>query len=135
MNQLKQLFNVNDKQLRVMIAFRLLLVVTLVFISWQATIRNGISVPVANGDKVLHCLAFFTLAFLLDFAFPRSRFGLLKIIVLISYGILIEIVQSFLPYRSAEVADLLADTLGVGAYLGLIPILRRFFFYQQYRQV
>lgn len=117
-----------------MIATRLILGVILMFISWQATIRNGISVPVANSDKVLHFLAFYTLAVLVDFAFPRSRFGVIKIIMLIGYGLLIEVVQSFLPYRSAEVADLLTDILGICAYAVSIPLLRRFSLYQQYRQ-
>ena len=117
------------------ISSRLLLVVTLCFISWQATIRNGISVPVANSDKILHFLAFYTLAFLLDFSFPKSRFGVLKIIVLIGYGILIEYVQSFLPYRSAEVVDLLTDVVGITVYAVTIFLLRRLFAYQHYRQM
>ena len=126
--------NVNDKKQRVMIAFRLILVLILTFISWQATIRTGIEVPISNSDKLLHFLAFYTLAFLLDFAFPKSRFGVLKIIILIGYGGLIEVVQSFLPYRSAELADLITDIIGISAYALTIPILRRFSFIQQYRQ-
>ena len=124
----------NDNKQRVMIAFRLILVLILTFISWQATIRIGIEVPISNSDKLLHFLAFYTLAFLLDFAFPKSRFGVLKIIILIGYGGLIEVVQSFLPYRSAELADLITDIIGISAYALTIPILRRFSFIQQYRQ-
>jgi VanZ family protein len=126
---------VKNKQLRVMIATRLILGVILMFISWQATIRNGISVPVANSDKVLHFLAFYTLSLLVDFAFPLRRFGAIKIITLIGYGLLIEVVQSFLPYRSADMADLLTDIVGIAAYAATIPLLRRFSFYQQYRQM
>ena len=119
----------------VTILFRLLLAGTLLFISWQATIRNGIALPLANSDKELHFLAFCTLAVLLDFAFPRSRFGLFKILPLIGYGILIEIVQSYLPYRSAELADVFADIVGICVYAGTIPLLRRLSFVQQYRQL
>ena len=118
-----------------MIAFRLILVFTFAFISVQATTRHGVEVQIQNSDKILHGLAFFTLAFLLDFAFPRSRFGLSKIILLIGYGILIEVVQSFLPFRSADVADLMADTVGVCTYMVSIPLLRRFSFYQAYRMM
>jgi len=125
----------DNKQYVMTISSRLLLVVTLCFISWQATIRNGISVPVANSDKILHFLAFYTLAFLLDFSFPKSRFGVLKIIVLIGYGILIEYVQSFPPYRSAEVVDLLTDVVGITVYAVTIFLLRRLFAYQHYRQM
>jgi len=126
---------VNVNRHHITIVFRLLLAVTLLFISWQATIRNGIVVPIVNSDKGLHCLAFCTFAFLLDFAFPRSRFGLFKILPLIGYGILIEIVQSYLPYRSAELADVFADIVGICVYAGTIPLLRRLSFVQQYRQL
>lgn len=119
----------------VTIVFRFLLAVTLVFISWQATIKDGIAVPVANSDKGLHFLAFYTLALLLDFSFPRIRFGLFKILILISYGILIEFIQSFIPYRSAELADLFTDIVGICAYAGTLPLLRHFSLYQAYRQL
>ncbi len=126
---------VNVNRHRMTILFRLLLAGTLIFISSQAIIRNGIAVPIVNSDKSLHFLAFCTLAVLLDFAFPRSRFGTIKILSLIGYGILIEFVQSFLPYRSAELADVFADMVGICAYAGTIPLLRRFTFYQEYRQL
>ena len=123
-----------DKKRYIMIASRLLLAVTLAFISWQATTHHGIEVHVTNSDKVLHALAFCTLSLLVDCSFPRSRFGVTKIVMLIGYGILIEVVQSFLPYRSAEVADVLADTLGICVYMASIPLLRHLLFYQEYRQ-
>jgi len=126
---------VNVNRHYVTILFRLLLAGTLLFISWQATIRNGIALPLANSDKELHFLAFCTLAVLLDFAFPKSRFGWFKILALIGYGILIEVVQSFFPYRSTELADVFADIVGIFAYAVTIPLLRRFTFYQEYRQL
>ena len=83
------------KEQNVMIVARIILVVTIAFISWQATIQNGIEAPpVENGDKILHFLAFGTLALLVDYAFPRNRFGAAKIISLILYGLAIEVVQS-----------------------------------------
>jgi hypothetical protein len=88
---------VNAKEQKVMIVSRLILVVTIAMISWQATIQNGIEAPpVMNGDKILHFLAFGALALLVDYAFPRSRFGFAKIMLLILYGLGIEYVQSFL---------------------------------------
>ena len=119
----------------VTIVFRFLLAVTLVFISWQATIKDGIAVPVANSDKLLHLLAFCTLAVLLDLSFPKISFGFFKIFALIGYGIVIEVVQSFIPYRSAELADVFTDIVGISAYAATIPLLRRLTFYQEYRQL
>lgn len=121
------------KEQKVMIVARILLLVTIAFISWQATIQNGIEAPpVMNGDKILHFLAFGTLAFLVDYAFPRRRFGFAKIILLILYGLAIEVVQSYLPYRSASAADLLADVFGIGTYACFIPLLKRLHLYRRY---
>lgn len=118
-----------------MIAVRLILVVTIAVISWQATIQNGVEPPpLMNGDKVLHFFAFGALAFLVDFAFPRSRFGAVKIILLILYGLAIEVVQSFLPYRSASAADLLTDIGGICTYALSIPLLKRLQMYRGYWQ-
>ena len=120
------------KEQKVMIVARILLLVTIAFISWQATIQNGIEAPpVMNGDKILHFLAFGTLAFLVDYAFPRRRFGFAKIILLILYGLAIEVVQSYLPYRSASAADLLADVFGIGTYACFIPLLKRLHLYRR----
>lgn len=106
-------------------ASRLILIAVLACISWQATIPSGIEMPVQNGDKALHFLAFATLAGLVDFAFPKIRFGVFKIMVLILYGLAIEIVQSFLPYRTASLFDLMADIVGICAYMISIPLLKR----------
>jgi hypothetical protein len=116
---------VKEKQQQVMIASRLILVFVLALISWQATIRSGVGLPFENGDKILHFFAFAALAALVDFAFPKSRFGALKITALIFYGVSIEFVQSFLPYRSASLIDLMADIFGIGTYMVSIPVLKR----------
>jgi VanZ family protein len=122
---------VNEKEQKVMIVTRLILALTVAFISWQATIKNGIAPPpVMNGDTILHYCAFGVLAFLVDYAFPRSRFGFAKIIVLILYGLAIEVVQSFLPYRFASAADLLTDILGICTYACFIPLLKRLQLYR-----
>jgi len=124
---------VNTKEKKVMIVSRLILALSLAVISWQATIQNGIEAPpVMNGDKVLHFFAFVVLALLVDFAFPLIRFGAAKIIILIFYGFAIEVIQSFLPYRTASAADLLTDILGIGTYALFIPLLKRFQVYREY---
>jgi len=75
-------------------------------------------------DKVGHIVAFLYLAILLDFSFPESRFDILKVILLLAYGLLIEVIQYFLPYRTSSFLDLLADGVGVALYFLLIPILK-----------
>jgi VanZ family protein len=76
-------------------------------------------------DKLQHAAAFYVLAFLLDFALPRSRFGWRKAAAVLGYGALIEIVQYFLPWRDSSVLDFLADCAGVALYLASAPLLAR----------
>lgn len=68
-------------------------------------------------DKLKHTGAFFILALLLDRSVHGSRFGAKQVLVLIGWGGVIEIVQYFLPYREASLADLFADAIGVFAYM------------------
>ena len=106
-------------------AARILLCAATLFIIYEATIKKPVEVPVANGDKVLHIIAFCSLAFLSDFAFPSWGFGFRKLVPLMVFGIMIELIQSFLPWRSADMMDFLADCVGLVAYGILTPILRR----------
>ena len=72
-------------------------------------------VNISNADKYMHALAFFGFAFLLDVSDTRS-FWRYKVPILLGYGLLIEIVQSFLPWRSADPWDWVADAAGVLLY-------------------
>lgn len=85
------------------------------------------AVPFAGlGDKVLHAGAFLVLAGLLDFSFPATRFTAGKVATLLAYGMAIEVVQHFLPYRSFSLLDWLADAGGVALYAVVAtPILKR----------
>jgi hypothetical protein len=106
------------------IVSRLFLIAELALISWQATTRNGAGLSFQNGDKVLHFIAFASLAALMDFSFPKSWFGMRKIMSLLLYGLLIEYVQSFMPWRSVSLLDWVADMFGIAIYLIFIPLLR-----------
>jgi VanZ family protein len=106
-------------------AFRATFGLALVVCSYMAFTPRQFSVIRHIYDKALHASAFCTLAFLADFAFPRSRFVPAKALSLVGYGILIEVVQHFLPYRSAEVLDVLADVVGLVVYAVMIPLLHR----------
>lgn len=65
-------------------------------------------------DKANHALAFAALAFAGDNGFGRSgrrRIGVA--LVLVAYGAAIEIAQYFVPTRSCEWSDLVADIVGI----------------------
>lgn len=99
---------------------RILLVFAICFTLNEAAIPHPIPPPVmANGDKLLHALAFFCLAFLTELSFPSRRHWLRKALFLMAFGIFIEWIQSFLPWRSSDIADFLADCVGIA--LCMIP--------------
>lgn len=101
---------------------RILLAFAIAFTLYEATIRHPISPPRMDfGDKVLHATAFFTLTVLTEVSFPGLKFLLPKLLFLLAFGIFIEWIQSFLPWRSSDAADFLADFVGVA--LGLVPVL------------
>ena len=106
------------------IIFRVMLVLSLLLIIYLATAELDHPVMTSVNDKFGHILAFVILAFLLDFSFPASSYNLSKILPLLAYGILIEIVQYFLPYRMFSLLDMLADAGGLVIYAMFIPMLK-----------
>jgi hypothetical protein len=85
---------------------------------------------VPSGDKIGHALAFCGLVLFYAQIYPLQRDRWRCVLGAIAFGALIEIVQSFVPYRSAEFLDLAADTVGAlgGLALASTPlgaVLRR----------
>jgi len=78
--------------------------------------------PTTGWDKTNHLLAFSVLFILGRKSYTRVHllfFGLLL------YGGLIEALQSFTSYRSAELADLFADCLGLILGVGLQMLITK----------
>lgn len=107
-------------------ASRVVLVITTGVIMHFATAPLD-AIPFASlGDKVLHAAAFLTLSALLDFSFPMTPFGPRKIAMLMAYGMAIEVVQHFLPFRTFSLLDWLADGAGIALYVAAAtPVLKR----------
>ena len=82
----------------------------------QAVITTG-------WDKANHSLAFFVLMGLLDNAYPAMNVWTKKIVPLLAYAVLIELVQSQIPGRCASLLDVVGDAVGLGLYLVLRPLL------------
>ena len=104
--------------------YRTLLVLMLAAISYLATTRD-VGIMEDLNDKVSHVLAFFVLSLLVDGSWPSLRFGALKMVGLLGYGLFIEMVQHFVPRRSASFLDLVADGVGILLYLSLTLVVRR----------
>ncbi|WP_299569839.1 VanZ family protein [uncultured Shewanella sp.] len=77
-----------------------------------------------NMDKVGHILSFFGLAFLAYFAFKPKWYWMCS--VLTFYAILIEVIQSQIPYRSASLADVVADVFGIALFYMFLFIFRKY---------
>jgi len=106
------------------IYFRVLLCLTMIIVTFLATTALEFTVIPSAYDKINHFVAFLVLALLLDFSFPNSRFNMVKIVSLITYGISLEIVQYFLPHRMFSLFDIGADSLGLLAYASLVPSIK-----------
>lgn len=76
------------------------------------------------GDKFNHFLAFFTLSLLLNRSSSTVKHRLRNVIVLTLFGMLIELVQYFLDYRSSDMYDLLADITGILLFQTLFSLYR-----------
>lgn len=99
-------------------AWRGLLVVLLIAISYLALVPDPPRGVNTGWDKTNHLLAFTALAYTAVWAlWPHPRRWPLLVLALLAYGGAIELAQSRLPPRSGEWSDLLADGLGIA--LGL----------------
>ena len=103
-------------------AWQALLVLLLLVISYLAWAPAPPRALDSGWDKLNHLAAFATLAFTAwhSAARPRTRW-LWAPLALLGYGVLIELVQSQLPPREADPADVLADACGLA--LGLLLTL------------
>jgi VanZ family protein len=102
---------------------------SIVLIAYWALIFVGTHLPSARmpslhaSDKICHFVAFTGLSFLLCWAIPSSRVSWGKILLLaasiaITYAVLDELTQQFIPGRTCDIWDVAADSVGV--LLGLI---------------
>ena len=96
----------------------------IVTITWLATSKINSPIILSVNDKLSHIAAFYALALMVDFAFPKYTFNWQKFLMLFLYGLLLEIVQHNLPYRHFSLLDLAADAIGMLAYIVSIPLLK-----------
>jgi VanZ family protein len=78
------------------------------------------------GDKVNHMAAFAALGFVAALALPAGwRETAIASAVGLALGIFIEVVQAFLPTRTAELADVVGDAVGLAIGMALLWLLRK----------
>lgn len=120
------------RQLRRIALFKVstrMVVITLLLLGvWYGTANLEFPEEYNWNDKVIHAVVFFGFAFLVDLASSRKPFWLWKGLPLLAYGIGIEVMQYFTPFRSFSVMDMVADFAGILCYfllkLGVLYIVK-----------
>ena len=105
--------------------FRLLLLICVAAIEYLATTTMHIEIVESMWDKSNHFIAFFTLYILLSLAY-RDFTTLLKIALLLAFGLQIEIVQHFIEGRFFSLMDVVADSIGILIGVGVWKTLSRY---------
>ncbi len=106
--------------------WRLLLCLLIAVTCGFAFAPHAPGLDIENGDKLQHILAFSSLAVCAVLASPVERPTILRVLVgLLGFGIFIELVQLFIPSRSADWKDVVADMVGAGVGVLAIHAARR----------
>jgi VanZ family protein len=100
-------------------SFRFYLFVALGAIEFLATTTMHIEAIESIWDKANHFSAFFVLYILLSFAFKEMSL-LKKFLLLLAFGVQIEVVQSFIDGRYFSLLDVIADSIGIG--IGIVSL-------------
>ena len=64
-------------------------------------------------DKLSHSIAFAALALSAALGWPDKNFVQFVLIPLLTFGVLIEVLQYFIPGREFSLLDMLADAIGI----------------------
>jgi len=92
--------------------FQIMFYVCLITIEYLATTTQEIKPLEHTWDKANHFIAFMTLYVLLSLAY-RKLSVVMKIALLLAFGMQIEIVQYFIPGRDFSFLDVVADSIGI----------------------
>ena len=106
---------------------RIILICALIVVTFFATVPLEILKLLPNNDKIIHIVIFFILAILVDYSFPETRFGFKSSLFLFSFGLLIEVIQYFIPSKHFSLYDLGADCIGLAIYWLIMLIFNAFF--------
>ena len=105
--------------------FKLFLIVAVIVVSYLVFSKPNYPQSIPHLDKVGHLGSFLLLSYLTYLAF-RPR-GWVVTASMASYAVMIELVQSYLPYRSASTGDVIADMAGVACFYFGLWLYRKYF--------
>jgi VanZ family protein len=96
----------------ILLSFRVLLVISFAAITFFSTQEIILDFQSSINDKAIHIACFFYLATIFWLSKILDK-DLWVYVIVLAYGILIEVVQMYIPYRSPELLDILADFTGI----------------------
>jgi VanZ family protein len=91
---------------------------------WLSVTPQPIQTGIDQGDKLGHLLAYGSLMFWFCVLYRPLRVRAFYAAGFIAMGIALEFVQGWLGYRSFEVADIVANTVGVALGFALPSMIR-----------
>src|SRR5689334_9896773 len=103
---------------RIALAWALVAGVMMVVIVWAAMQVNDPLSAFVHTDKMRHILAFGALGLCAAFM-PTVKWRIVGLAAVITFGMLVEIIQIPVPDRTASLSDLLASVIGSFAGFGL----------------
>jgi len=107
--------------------YKVLFFITAFVVFVLAIVPNDqIKLDIDNADKFKHFTAFFVLSFLLNRASSTIAHRLRNMGALLGFGIFIEIVQLFFPFRESSIEDIIADGVGILVFQLLLSLFRLF---------
>ena len=105
--------------------YKVLFFITVFIVFILAIVPNDhIKLDIDNADKLKHFTAFFVLSFLLNRASSTIAHRLRNMGALLGFGIFIELVQLFLPFRESSIEDIIADSVGILVFQLILSIFR-----------
>jgi len=109
-----------SKAIKVVIAYLIF-----IFILSVVPVKQSRLLEYFPWDKVVHFIFYVILAYLLLSAFRKTKHPYVNsFICAFCFGCFIELVQYFIPYRSFDLKDIAADTIGLAAGLWLSSKIR-----------
>ncbi len=95
----------------------------LFFCSYLSLTPAPPTVMLSFSDKLLHSVGYMALYLSCSVAYPQSILTIRKLTLLLSYSIMIEVFQHFIPNRGFSLFDILANACGLILGLILVTIL------------
>lgn len=109
---------INSRARKLSLVIGWLLVLLVIYLSLAPI---SIEVPVEEGDKFGHVIAYAVLMLWFANLYETSNRRSMFAIGFVALGVVLEFVQGWTGYRTFEVADMAADAFGVAAGWALAP--------------